>query len=209
MIQTKNISFQYQKNDAVFTFPDINLGKEEPLLILGKSGIGKTTLLHIIAGLLNPKSGEVTIDGTNLQSLNSKQRDQFIGKHIGLVFQKNFANRSLTVLENLEARLFFSGKTANKNNIPNLLKALQIEGCQTQKINELSEGQLQRLGIALAVIHEPKLILADEPTASLDDDNCQNVMQLLINQAKTNKSNLIVITHDQRVKSLFQNILTL
>jgi len=209
MIKTKNLTFQYNSNGDVFHFPDIDLPDEESLLILGKSGIGKTTLLHLIAGLLQPKSGSITIDNVSLQTLKNKKLDQFIGKHIGLVFQKNYANRSLNVIENLQARLYFSKQETDKSHIDNLLKTLNILECKTKRINELSEGQLQRLGIALSVVHQPKVILADEPTASLDDDNCKIVLQLLLQQSKLNNANLIVITHDQRVKPMFKNILEL
>lgn len=209
MIKTKNLTFQYNSNGDLFYFPDIDLPDEESLLILGKSGIGKTTLLHLIAGLLQPKSGSVTIDNVSLQTLKNKKLDQFIGKDVGLVFQKNYANRSLNVIENLQARLYFSKQKQNKSHVENLLKTLNILECKTKRINELSEGQLQRLGIALSVVHRPKVILADEPTASLDDDNCKIVLQLLLQQSKLNKANLIVITHDQRVKPMFKNILEL
>lgn len=209
MIRTENLTFKYHQKETVFQFPDIHLNQTGNLLILGKSGIGKTTLLHLMAGLLKPSSGTITIADVNLQSLNSKQLDKFTGENIGLVFQKNYAVRSLNVMENIQARLFFCKKKVDHSAITKLLQQLNIENCKSKKINELSEGQLQRLGIALSVIHEPKLILADEPTASLDDENCQAVMSLLLDQAKKNKANLVVITHDQRVKPLFQNILEL
>ena len=90
-----------------------------------------------------------------------------------------------------------------------LLEQLDILEYKNKKIRELSEGQLQRLGIAMAMVHHPEVILADEPTSSLDDDNCKKVMQLLIEQAAINKANLIVITHDQRIKPLFENKLEL
>ncbi|WP_418512976.1 ABC transporter ATP-binding protein [Corallibacter sp.] len=209
MIKTENISYQYNTTENILEFPDISLKNQESLLILGKSGIGKTTLLHLMAGLLKPKTGKITIDDVCLQTLSRKQLDLFIGKNIGLVFQKNYAVKSLNVIENIKTRLLFCNKKANDSTISNLLQQLDIEHCKFKKINELSEGQLQRLGIALSVIHEPKLILADEPTASLDDENCKTVMELLLNQASKSNANLIVITHDQRVKPLFQNILEL
>lgn len=209
MIKTENISYQYNTTGNILEFPDISLKNQESLLILGKSGIGKTTLLHLMAGLLKPKTGKITIGDVCLQALSRKQLDLFIGKNIGLVFQKNYAVKSLNVIENIKTRLLFCNKKADDSTISNLLKQLDIEHCKSKKINELSEGQLQRLGIALSVIHEPKLILADEPTASLDDENCKTVMELLLNQASKSNANLIVITHDQRVKPLFQNILEL
>ena len=209
MIQTQNLSFQYSPTLETLQFPDINLEREDNLLILGKSGVGKTTLLHLIAGLLKPKTGSVTVEDVEVQSLSAKKRDRFTGQHIGIVFQKNYAIRSLNVLENLEARLFFAGLKAQKEHVYSLLEQLDLTAQKLKKVYELSEGQLQRLGIALAVVHRPKVILADEPTSSLDAVNCELVMRLLLEQAGQQNANLVVITHDTRVTPLFQNTITL
>jgi len=115
----------------------------------------------------------------------------------------------LSVIENLQARLFFSKKPRSNQEIEALLQQLDLLEFKKHKINQLSEGQLQRLGIALAVIHNPQVILADEPTSSLDDENCKRVIELLINQAALTNANLIVITHDHRIKSFFQKSITL
>lgn len=208
MITTNDLTFQYN-TDHSFEFPNINLKEQENLLILGKSGIGKTTLLHLLAGLLSPNSGDVTINNTTINNLSQSKLDAFRGQNIGLVFQKNLAVQSLSVVENLQARLFFSNKKSDSDKIDNLLQQLNILHCKNSKVNQLSQGQLQRLGIALSVIHNPQVILADEPTSSLDDENCKIVVDLLINQAKQTNTNLIVITHDQRIKSFFQNSITL
>ena len=209
MILTENLTFNYKQQVGSFRFPNISLKAQENLLILGKSGIGKTTFLHLLACLLTPTSGEILIDKIAINTLSQSKLDAFRGQHIGLVFQKNYAVKTLTVLENLQARLFFSKKRIDNNEIDSLLEQLGIKDCKKNKLNELSEGQLQRLGIALAVIHKPKVILADEPTSSLDDDNCKIVMELLIEQAKQTKANLIVITHDHRIGSFFQNSISL
>jgi putative ABC transport system ATP-binding protein len=209
MIKTSGLTFQYDERDMVFNFPDISLGPSENLLILGKSGIGKTTFLHVLAGLLTPLEGKVEIEGISIHSLSNRKMDRFRGQNIGLVFQKNHAIQSLNVFENLQARLFFANKAISNTIISDLLEQLDIIDCRSKKVQELSEGQLQRLGIAMSVIHRPQLILADEPTSSLDDDNCETVMQLLIDQATANNANLIVITHDGRIQPLFQNSLTL
>jgi putative ABC transport system ATP-binding protein len=179
------------------------------LLILGKSGIGKTTLLHLLAGLLKPVGGNVCIDDVNISALSARKLDTFRGQNIGLVFQKNHAVQSLSVYENLQARLFFSKEKVQKTAIDDLLKELGLIEFKNRKVNELSQGQLQRLGIALAVIHNPKIILADEPTSSLDDENCGIVIELLKRQAAQFNANLIVITHDHRVTSSFSNTITL
>lgn len=209
MIQTNNLTFQYKKESPLFHFPNINLKKKENLLILGKSGIGKTTFLHLLAGLLTPVSGKIQIDNTDINTISNSKLDTFRGQNIGLVFQKNYTIRSLTVFENLQARLFFAKKKIDTTKINKLLQQLGINNCKNDRINELSEGQLQRLGIALSVIHNPKIILADEPTSSLDDENCKIVTKLLVQQALQNNANLIVITHDHRIKPYFQNSITL
>lgn len=209
MIETTNLSFSYPLNKKIYSFPDLNIKHEEDLLILGKSGIGKTTFLHLLAGLLKPLKGAITIDKTKLSGLSDNKLDVFRGQHIGLVFQKKHAINSLTVIENLEARLFLSKKNVDKLAIHNLLKELGLFELKNNNPKTLSEGQLQRLGIAMAVIHSPKLILADEPTSSLDDENCALVIELLKKQAKKSKANLIVITHDTRIKPFFQNTVEL
>ncbi|APY09873.1 ABC transporter ATP-binding protein [Seonamhaeicola sp. S2-3] len=209
MIQTNNLTFKYKNKEQIFSFPKIDLKEEESLLILGNSGIGKTTLLHLLAGLLQPKTGNITINNVNINTLSNSKLDTFRGKNIGLVFQKKHAIQSLSVYENLQARLFFCKKSDQQNTINTLLEELNLSNCKNSKINQISEGQLQRLGIALSVVHNPQVILADEPTSSLDDENCKAVINLLKKQAKKNKANLIVITHDQRIKPFFQNTITL
>ncbi|MBU2995309.1 ATP-binding cassette domain-containing protein [Cellulophaga baltica] len=209
MVRTTDVTFSYPKKTAVFNFPDIDLNEGENLLILGKSGIGKTTLLHLLAGLLQPASGAITIDHNRLNSFSSNKLDRFRGLNIGLVFQKNYAIQSLSVIDNLQARLLFSRKSMNKTFVFDLLKQLDLLALKNSKPNELSEGQLQRLGIAMAVVHYPQVILADEPTSSLDDENCKLVIELLLQQAKRTNANLIVITHDHRIKSLFSKSIVL
>ncbi|MDO6737429.1 ABC transporter ATP-binding protein [Wenyingzhuangia sp. 2_MG-2023] len=209
MIHTEHLTFQYKKKENVFSFPNITLNQQENLLVLGKSGIGKTTLLHLLAGLLKPTNGTVMIDHVVINKLVTKQLDKFRGENIGLVFQKKHAIQSLNVLENLQARLYFSKKKIENTAIETVLKQLDLNEFKHNKVNKLSEGQLQRLSIASAVIHQPKVILADEPTSSLDDENCKIVMKLLIEQAQKTKANLIVITHDSRIKPFFQNTITL
>lgn len=209
MVKTNGLLFEYSPRETSFKFPDISLENGENLVVLGKSGIGKTTLLHLLAGLLRPKDGAIIIDEVPIHSLSNRKLDEFRGKNIGLVFQKNHAIQSLTVLENIKARLFFAKKIISSTVILDLMEQLQIADCQNKRVQELSEGQLQRLGIAMAVVHRPQLILADEPTSSLDDENCKAVIQLLMDQAATNNANLLVITHDQRIKPFFQNSLVL
>ena len=208
MLKTKDVTFSYTK-ESYFNFPNINLSNGQSLLILGKSGIGKTTLLHLLAGILSPDSGNIFINDINITSFSNKNLDAFRGKHIGIIFQNTIVISSLTVYENLQARLYFSRIPYQKEEIENILEQLDLVSVKNQKPQTLSAGQLQRLGIALGVIHKPDIILADEPTSSLDDENCELVIDLLKSQAKKSGASLIIITHDQRIKNSFAKTITL
>lgn len=207
MIKTEKIEFSYD-NDFIFKFEDIKLKNEENLLILGNSGIGKTTLLHLLSGLLKAKSGSIELYGKELTKLSSFQLDRFRRDNIGIVFQKPHFVNSLTVKENLELAQYIADKKDIKR-IETILNNLNIFDKINKKTNELSQGEKQRVSIALAIVNSPKLILADEPTSSLDDDNCSNVIKLLKKQASDFGAQLIVITHDSRLKKHFKKSIKL
>ncbi|KAA1243591.1 ABC transporter ATP-binding protein [Aquimarina sp. RZ0] len=204
MIRTTSLRFTYQNTKThTFCFPDLDLSFEQNALILGPSGVGKTTLLHLMAGLLIPKKGNVFIGNTCVHQLTRNQLNNFRGKNIGIIFQRAYFIKSLTLLENMKIREKLSKKTTDQDRRRQLLEQLELTEVRNKKVHELSEGQRQRLSIALGVIHKPKVILADEPTSNLDDKNCEKVISLLKKEAQICKSNLIIITHDQRVKSHF------
>lgn len=206
MLEAKNIEFHYNPKQK-FDLPDIQLSQGEQLLILGKSGSGKTTILNMLGGLLKPLNGEIKIADTPLYSLKGASLDKFRGKNIGIIFQRPHILEPLTVLENLSIANFFSGTKGDKNE--NLLKELGIFDKRNAKVNTLSEGEAQRLSIARALANSPKVILADEPTASLDDENAANVVKLLKEQAEKYNAVLIIVTHDQRVKDHISNQITI
>ena len=195
MLETKNLRFKYD-NNLELNFPDIKTSKEN-LLILGASGVGKTTFLHLLSGLLKPINGEIDLLGTKISKLKMSEMDRFRGKNIGIVFQKPHFINSLTVKENLQLAQYIS-KKSDKNRIQSLLESLGIEDKANKKTQNLSQGEKQRVSIALAIVNSPKLILADEPTSSLDDLNCDKVINILKNQASKYKAKLIIITHDYR-----------
>lgn len=206
MLVTNNIFFQYDANNA-FHIPDLSLKAGEDLLVLGQSGSGKTTFLNILGGLLQPKEGEVLINNTSIYKLKGSDLDKFRGNNIGIVFQKPHILSALTVRENLQLAAYFAnGKNSDK--IDYILKELNIEHKAESKIQHLSEGEAQRVSIARALVNSPKVILADEPTSSLDDINAEKVLALLQNQAKKMNAVLIIVTHDQRVKSHISNQIT-
>jgi len=206
MLETKNLRFKYD-DDSVLSFPDIKTSKEN-LLILGASGVGKTTFLHLLSGLLKPLEGEIDLIGTPISKLTMSEMDRFRGKNIGIVFQKPHFINSLTVKENLQLAQYIS-KKIDKTRISSLLESLGIVDKANKKTLNLSQGEKQRVAIALAIVNSPKLILADEPTSSLDDLNCDKVINLLKNQAAKYKAKLIIITHDYRLKKHFKNTLSL
>ena len=207
MIKTESLKFSYN-GKKYFDFPDINLDSGKNLLIIGNSGIGKTTLLHLLAGILKPESGSINISGTDISKFSDTELDKFRGDNIGIVFQKPHFISSLTINENLKLAQYLSPSKIS-GDAKNILESLNIKDKYQQKPNQLSEGEKQRASIALALINSPSLILADEPTSSLDDFNCDNVIKLLKKQAKDHKAQLIVITHDARLKKHFKNNLSL
>jgi putative ABC transport system ATP-binding protein len=207
MIKTKGVEFNYD-NQVFFKFQDIDLKSSENLLIIGSSGIGKTTLLHLLAGLLESSSGSIKLFEKELSDLSSHQLDKFRKNNIGIVFQRPHFVNSLTVKENLQLAQYIANKKDN-NRIENILKNLNIFDKSDKKTNQLSQGEKQRVSIAIAIVNSPKLILADEPTSSLDDINCDNVIKLLKKQATDFGAQLIVITHDSRLKKHFKNSIEL
>ena len=206
MIVTKSLEFSYD-NNFIFNFPNINLKSTENLLILGNSGIGKSTLLHNLAGILRPKSGIIKIFNNDISKFSEYELDKFRGENIGIIFQKPHFVNSLTVGENLELAQFLGRN--KRGDIQLILESLKILDKINKKPKELSHGEKQRVSIAIAIINSPKLILADEPTSSLDDSNCDNVINILKEQALKYAAQLVVITHDSRLKKHFKKSLEL
>ncbi len=206
MIVTKSLEFSYD-NNFIFKFPNINLKSTENLLILGNSGIGKSTLLHNLAGILRPRSGIIKIFNNDISKFSEYELDKFRGENIGIIFQKPHFVNSLTVGENLELAQFLGSN--KRGDIKLILESLKILDKINKKPKELSHGEKQRVSIAIAIINSPKLILADEPTSSLDDSNCANVINILKEQALKYEAQLVVITHDSRLKKHFKKSLEL
>jgi len=208
MIQTQNITFSYA-GKVNFVFPDIRTENSEALLITGGSGKGKTTLLHLLGGLLRPKNGTISIGETEISSLSEKQLDQFRGKNIGLVLQQSHFVEALSVLENVVLASWLATGRKAEEKAKSLLKQLDLEDQMYKLASQLSIGQQQRVSIARALINEPRLLLTDEPTSSLDDENAFKVADLLSNLSSEYKASLVIVTHDQRLKDRFPNQISL
>ena len=203
MIKTNNISHQY-KNQELIKLPDLLLEQGEEALVIGKSGCGKSTLLHILGGLLAPTNGEVSINRQSVYAISGPNLDKFRGNNIGIVFQVSHFIQSLTVKENLLLAQNLTCYSKDENKVIELLTDMDVVQKIDNKINNLSQGEKQRIAIARALINEPKVILADEPTSALDDENCELVVKLLKSQAKKHNATLLIVTHDNRLNSQFE-----
>ncbi len=208
MLKTEGLSYTYDGKNTIH-FPNIDCQKGEHWLLLGQSGTGKTTLLHLLGGLRQAQQGSVIVDNQDLKTLNTTQLDHFRGKNIGIVFQQSHFVQSLNIEENLLLAQYLAGNKQDKTIVYNLLKRLNLAHKLKVKPSNLSQGEQQRVAIARALVNQPIVILADEPTSALDDDNCNEVTQLLEEQAKAHNATLLIVTHDQRLKSYFHNQVTL
>ncbi|MDR6808650.1 putative ABC transport system ATP-binding protein [Dyadobacter sp. BE34] len=202
MLQTSDLTKTFT-NGTTLHFPDWTVTAGEQWLLLGESGSGKTTLLHMLGGLLKPSEGKVMVNATNVYALPARALDRFRGQHIGIVFQQPHLIRSMTVEENLLLAQSFAGIGKDIFRIREVLNALEMDHKRHAYPQELSQGQAQRVGIARALVNRPALLLADEPTSSLDNRNADAVIRLLSDLATSERSTLIVCTHDDRVKESF------
>jgi putative ABC transport system ATP-binding protein len=208
MVKLNNLSFGYNGKPIV-TINNWNLNQGEDCLFLGHSGCGKTTLLHLLAGLLKPNQGQIEIAGTDITRLSADRLDLFRGRHIGLIFQTAHMIDALSVKDNLMLAQYLAGLPKDLERIREILEDLGIGNKLNSRIHELSQGETQRVTIARAMLNKPDVILADEPTSSLDDRNCDKVTDLIIRQAAKYKATLVISTHDQRIKSKFSKTLIL
>lgn len=204
MLRTEDVRHTYDHQSWI-EIPNFSSAADETHLILGHSGTGKTTLLHILCGILRPTEGNVYINDKDVYSLGQKKLDKFRGDHIGIIFQQPHFISSLSVKENLALAQRLAGKTVNNSTIEASLEKLNIGHKVNAKTKDLSVGEKQRVAIARALINKPLVILADEPTSALDDKNCNEVIDLIQLTAKEAKASLLIVTHDNRLKDIFPN----
>jgi len=204
MLITKDLAYSYDNSNWI-TFPDMNCSAGDSYLILGQSGTGKTTFLHLLSGLLKPMKGDVMIGDKSLSKLSDGELDKFRGRSIGVVFQSAHFISSLSVMDNLRLAQKLSGNSIDDQRIKSLLNTLNLSHKENALTKDLSVGEKQRVAIARAVINKPAILLADEPTSALDDKNCDEVLELLEKTAKDANSILMIVTHDNRLKTRFKN----
>lgn len=204
MISSTRLRFAYSAQKQ-FTFPDIHCNDKETLLILGQSGKGKTTLLHLLALLLKPESGDIMIAGKSVKSLSPQEITATRARHIGIIYQRPHFVSSLSVMDNILLSNYLANQQEDRQKARQLAEQLGFADHLGKKTNQLSQGEQQRVSIARSLMNNPNIILADEPTSNLDDDNCQRVIQLLKRQSAQIGASLVVVTHDQRLKDEFSN----
>ena len=203
MIRTHQLTYRYPSSPAI-AFDNLDVAQGGVLLLKGASGSGKSTWLALAAGLLQPTSGEMTVAGQALSQLRAASSDAWRAQTIGFLPQKLHLSAALTVYQNLELAQWAAGQPGDVKAITQALAALGVADLQLRKPQQLSGGQAQRVALARAVLLQPKVILADEPTASLDDEACADALHLLHTTAERLRATLVIATHDARVESHFE-----
>jgi putative ABC transport system ATP-binding protein len=208
MFALKSIRHAYNGQE-VLRLDDWSAAQGEQWLVLGPSGSGKTTLLHILAGILTPSEGSVSIAGQDIDRLAASELDRFRGCHIGIVFQRLHLIPSLTVLDNLLLAQYLAGTKQDGRDALLLLASLGLGDKAHRRPQALSFGQAQRAAVARAVVNQPGLVLADEPTSNLDDANAAAALDVLLAQARSRNATLVIASHDRRIGDRFERKLTL
>ena len=208
MIATRGLRYRYP-NGAVLVFPDVEVPQGGMLLLRGRSGVGKSTWLALAAGLRAPSAGELVVAGQSLVALTAVQRDAWRARHIGFLPQQLHLSEALTVAGNLGLAYFAAGLPEDRVAIQAALAALGVAELAGRKPAQLSGGQAQRVALARAVLLRPKVILADEPTASLDDEAAQDALVLLQATAQQTGATLVIATHDARVQQALPQAMVL
>ena len=198
MIRSSNLSFHYP-NGPKLSFPDVDVAQGAVVLLRGPSGCGKSTWLALIAGLMPPTSGDLTVAEQPLSALKVVAADAWRAQAIGFLPQKLHLSAALTVQQNLAMAQWAAGQAEDLARIREALAALGVAELAQRKPSQLSGGQAQRVALARAVLLKPRLILADEPTASLDDDSASEAVALLLITARRQGATLVIATHDARV----------
>lgn len=201
MIEVKNVTKTYGKKKNSFTaLADLSLEipSGEITAIIGKSGSGKSTLMHVMSGLDRATSGEVLIDGADINKMKTKEVDRFRAHQMSFVFQSFFVQGNETCYDNVSLPLETAEIPASKRRtmIDAALKAVELSDKRRAKAKNLSGGQKQRLAVARAIVNRPKILFADEPTGNLDTTTGEKIEKLLFGYARTAKANLIIVTHD-------------
>ena len=201
--------------DFKIYIPKLEIGRGEKVLLLGESGSGKTTLLSLICGFLSPISGDIFLNEQKLNDLKANKKDQFRSDNIGIIFQQFNLLPYANVIDNITLPLYFSKKrdsrvTNHREAALNICRSLQLsESTIAMQANKLSVGQQQRVAVARALIGNPSLIIADEPTSSLDASTQKKFLDLMFRQIEEHKSTLLMVSHDSSISNYFDRTINI
>jgi putative ABC transport system ATP-binding protein len=198
MIRTQELQYQFAGAATALHFPDVDLPQGGTLLVRGPSGCGKSTWLGLVSGLLRPTAGRVSVAGTVLNGLSGAERDAWRARQVGVLPQRLHLSDSLSVRDNLALVYFAAGLPVDHRAVTERLGALGVGDLAQRRPAQLSGGQAQRVALARALLLLPPLVLADEPTASLDDEACSLALDLLRRHTQAAGATLVVATHDSR-----------
>lgn len=204
MIEVKNVTKTYGKKKNTFTAlknVSLTIPSNTSVAILGKSGSGKSTLMHAISGLDKPQEGQVLVDGEDIFELKPRATDKFRSEKMGFIFQSFFVEGGESCYDNVSLSLETAGvkRAGRKQRIEKALKSVDLGDKIKSRAKDLSGGQKQRLAIARAIVGEPEILFADEPTGNLDSATSKIVEDLLFDYQKDNKATLIIVTHDEEL----------
>lgn len=208
MLQVHQLRFAYPSGEFSLQVPGLTVGAGEVVGLGGASGTGKTTVLKLLSGILSPRSGKVALAGESLFEQSGQKLRESRLLHMGLIFQDFALLDYLTVADNVLLPMRLSGRLneRHKEKARELVQALEIEKHWKHPVRELSQGECQRVAIARALVHEPMLVLADEPTSSLDARRKNLVMDLLLQYVRDKKAALLMVTHDEGLSSQLDRI---
>ncbi|MEN7547690.1 ABC transporter ATP-binding protein [Rapidithrix thailandica] len=213
MLQIQNLIYHYPKSDFQLTIPSLSVEKGERVAIIGPSGFGKTTLLQLIAGIFLPENGSIRVNGREVPLLKEAERRNLRIQEIGFVFQDFKLIEYLKVIDNILLPFRINRKLPYQNGLKskaqNLATSLGIGDKLNKYPSKLSQGERQRVAIGRALIHQPHLILADEPTGNLDPKNKRHIMHLLFEYSQQQQATLLTVTHDYELLSGFDRVIDL
>jgi len=213
VIEVKNVTKIYNKKNAFIALDNINLTipSNTSVAILGKSGSGKSTLMHAISGLDKPQKGQVLVDGEDILRLKPRATDKFRASKMAFIFQSFFVEGGESCYNNVSLSLETAGVPVRKRKklIEQALQSVDLGDKIKSRAKDLSGGQKQRLAIARAIVGEPRILFADEPTGNLDSVTSKVIEDLLFNYQKKNRATLIIVTHDEELASRCNTVINI
>ncbi len=208
MIEIKNLLFQYGQSGFSLNIEKLQIKQGESLAFVGPSGCGKTTLLNLISGIFLPHKGEIKTLDKSIANMGENERREWRLHNIGMIFQQFELLDYLKAKDNIRLPHIISksGKKPSSEKILELAKSMGVEKLLNRYPHQLSQGEKQRIAIARALMYEPSLLLADEPTGNLDPERAHSIVDLLLEKANGLKSTLVVVTHDHSILNKFKRV---